>query len=653
MPSHTGPDAPDRTAERFVPALAVLVVVTHALGFASRGGLFWGADAYAGYAPYVLAGASLALLAFAALTLRRATAGAELAPRTDPDVPMKAPLARRYWLVPALAFVGAATFWVARSSHILLGDGISITTSLAGDTSFHPFEPFSMRLEQMALAAFARLPGHAEIESFRESWRAVAIVSVAAGAVFLPVLWALASRLADLAPRAFARRRSLIVTLIFGTLAAQGYMQLFFGYVEIYALSMLGIALYLLAAMRFAQDRAPLWPAALALAFAVGLHLASLALVPSFLVLVTVAWLDRERRVARMRDFALCTACLGMLIVTLTLMGDGSNPWSTTLTLVRTVFFSQHESAKGYFFGWAHVRDLLNEQWLIGPLALALFVPAAIAAIRRRAMTRHTVFFLAVGGGMVVVALIAGDSNLGYARNWDLLAPAGFALAVAGAAIALPRLAHARNATAVLALALALSLYHTVPWVAVNASFPRALARFTTLPLGLGRVQSTVGFWYAMNGDDTEAEKWLVRSLDENPGNVRAHVYLGDVWARRGDYARAVVAYRAAVTLMPDWRDYRLRLVDALVRSGAPGEAVPEARLLIEHEPTNPRLWSVYGIVLLGAGQIDAARSAFRVARIDAPESLLYTLILNYADVPEGFERALGDVWGSLIGPTS
>ena len=166
-------------------------------------------------------------------------------------------------------------------------------------------------------------------------------------------------------------------------------------------------------------------------------------------------------------------------------------------------------------------------------------------------------------------------------------------------------------------------------------------------------MESTVGDWYSMVGDDREAEKWLVRSLDSNPANVRAHVFLGDLYTRHGQYERAALAYRAAVDLMPDWREYRLRLVDALVRSGRASEAAPEAKLLIEREPGDARLWSVYAIVLLGAGRVEEARAAFRMARVDAPDNLLYALMLNYADVPRGFDRALGEVWRSLIGPDS
>ncbi len=654
-PSHEGSASRGPFVRNLLVVLAALAVGASVLGFLIRDGTFWGAEAYAGYPARVLALAALGLSGTAILALMRMNTPVDEAALAAGDAASSGlPHAARPEFLIVLAALGAGTFWLARSAHLFLGDGISIATTLPGDQRFHPLEPLSMWIEQLAFAASMRIPGWAAAEPWRAAWRSSALVSVLAGAVFLPALWALASRLEEFLPAAARGRRTLLTALIFGVLATQGYIQLFFGYVEIYSLSLAALALYLLAAAHFLLRPSPLWPAALALTAAVGLHLSALALVPSFLVLLAIAWLDPERRARRLRDTLLTAVCFAALPLVLFLIGDDSSFVSTVVSLVRTVLGSQPEVAHHYFFSWPHLRDFVNEQFLIGPLALPLFVPAAIAAIVRPASPwRPVAFFIAVGIGMAGVCAIAGDSNLGYARNWDLLAPAGFALAVAGVALLLPRLESPRACAPALALALAISCFTTVPWIGLNASLPRALARFTTLPLGLGRVESTVGDWYAMNGDDREAEKWLVRALNANPANVRAHVFLGDLYARHRDYERAALAYRAAVTLMPDWRDYRLRLVDALVRSGHPDEATPEARHLIEREPTDPRLWSVYAIVLLGAGHIDEAREAFGVARRDAPDNLLYALMLNYADLPSGFERALGDVWGSLIGPTS
>jgi tetratricopeptide (TPR) repeat protein len=332
------------------------------------------------------------------------------------------------------------------------------------------------------------------------------------------------------------------------------------------------------------------------------------------------------------------------------LLGGGYSLGNAALGVTRLILTAQPETFPNYFWSARHLRDFLNGQLLIGPLGLMLFVPLAIVALRSlRRWSRRTTFFVVLGVGFGAACVAAGDSNLGYARNWDLLAPAGFALTAAALALLLPRLRGRVAETGLLGLALMVSAYHTVPWIALNASLPRSFDRFATLPLELGRVESTIGYWYELRQDPAEAERWFVRALDQNPGNVRAHVFLGHLYSARGQYRLASQAFRYATDLRPTHDDYRLRLVDALVRGGQPEAAVAEVERVLRHQPDNARVWSLYGIVLLGAGRTAAAREAFEHAERAAPASWAYRTLPNYADLPDGYRRALADVWRDLI----
>ena len=301
------------------------------------------------------------------------------------------------------------------------------------------------------------------------AWDSAALVSVCAGAVFLPVVWALARRLARRRGDGTASRRGdlLGAALVFLVVALQGYVQVFFGYVEVYALATTSVALYLLAALRFIEDRVPLWHAAAALAIAIGFHLSALALLPSLAVLIWASVTDPRRRRDLVPDMLLSGGAFVALAAALAVVGRGYHLGDTVVSLVGALLARQPEPIPGYFLSWRHARDFVNGQLLVGPLGLLLFVPVAIATLRA---ARHRglapAFLLALGGGFVVVCVIAGDSTLGYARNWDLLAPAGFALAVAALGLAL-RLSPGRAAArALLVVALAVSCAHTVPWVA-------------------------------------------------------------------------------------------------------------------------------------------------------------------------------------------
>ncbi len=644
----------DRHAHRLVLTLACAVVAAHALGFALPRGALWGVDAYAFLGLPALVLAALAVLLAAGYLEWKA--GREALATAPPSLAPLESLAPRtahdFWLYPLLAAAGAAVFAAAHASHVLLGDGVVLVTTLPLEKTFHPFEPLALFLEQIAYEAAAPFLNRPGRETYEVAWIAAGGLSVLAGLVFAPVAWGIARHLARRLPcNAGAGANRTATALVFLVLLAQGYLQIFFGYVEVYALVAVAIAIYLLTALRFLDDRRPLWPAAVSLAIAVALHLSAVVLAPSFALLAFLAATDPARRPRLARDAVLSIAALAALPFALGLLGRGYHLGGTLISLIRGVLTRQPEPIPGYFWSWRHLRDLVNEQILIGPLTLAAFVPIAIAALRRRAAApRELAFFVLFGSGFAVVCLVAGDSNLGYARNWDLQAPAGFALAAATIALLLTRFTSVAVARAGLVLLAATSAFHTVPWIAVNASSTRALQRFTTLPLELGRVESTVGYWYSLQGESEAAEHWYFRALEHNPGNVRAHLSLGDLYSQRGDFERASRAYRAAIVLSPEVDEYRLRLIGALVRGGAPSGALGEAERLVHRQPKDPRIWTVYGIVLLGNTRPEAARVAFATARRNAPYSLLYRIMVNYVDVPHGFERAVDEVWTVLIG---
>lgn len=638
----------DRVATRIIATLALAVAAAQTLAMALPPGVFWGTDAYAFFPVTVFLAAAIAMLAVAGFARR------ELAARADArDVAaLASPAAEDFWIYPALALAGAVVFTLLRTANVFLGDGVVLVTTLPLERDVHPLEPLSMFLEQSTydlLSPFLARPGR---EAFETAWIGAGALSIAAGAVFLPMTWAIADHLARRVPGSApsARGRRTVTGLVFVALAAQGYMQIFFGYVEVYALAAASLAAYALAALRFLDDRRPLWPVAVALAVAIALHLSAVALLPSFAILAIAAFRDRERATRRGRDAALTLGTLAALPVGLAVLGHGYNLGTALLSVAGDVIVRQPDPIPDWFWSWRHLRDLANEQLLIGPLALAFVAPVAIAALRRRAMrARELAFFSGLGMAFAAVALIAGDSNLGYARNWDLLAPAGFAMAVAGLALWLPQFSRPATARVGLALAVAISLFHTAPWIGVNASSSRALQRFTTLPLELGRVESTVGYWYGLQGDTARAERWLVRALERNPGNVRAHVELGALYSQRGDPRRAALAYRAAIALRPESDEFRLQWIGAMLRAGQPAAALPEAERLVQRQPRNPRFWTVYGIALLGSARADSARHAFAAASRSAPYSLLYRLMENYADLPHGFERAVREVLGVLL----
>jgi tetratricopeptide (TPR) repeat protein len=365
----------------------------------------------------------------------------------------------------------------------------------------------------------------------------------------------------------------ILVALLALALFFQGYVQLFFGHVENYSSLALGVALYLWLALRHLRGAAPLLAPAAALLLALACHLSAVVLVPSFAVLAVAGVREPARRTATVRDLTIAAALFAALATALARLGAGYDLLREIASVTGLVAGGTQEQA-GYRFSARHLRDMVQQQLLTGPLGVWLFLPAlAVARSARRAGSAAAWLLIVAAAGYLAACIVAGDSNLGYARNWDLLAPAGIVFTAAGLGLFMMVGERAGRLGPVLGVALALSLFHTLPWIAINASFERSFERLKTLPLGFGRTGTAVGRWYLVNGDAVSARAWLVKALDEYPSNNNAHFLMGMLYEGEGDLPRAAIAYGAAVQLRPDKAEYRARLAGVLDRLGRHAEA--------------------------------------------------------------------------------
>ena len=70
-----------------------------------------------------------------------------------------------------------------------------------------------------------------------------------------------------------------------------------------------------------------------------------------------------------------------------------------------------------------------------------------------------------------------------------------------------------------------------------------------------GAYIDSLGWVYFRQGNLDMAEKYLTDAAHLLPRDATVHEHLGDVFAKRGDYVRALTAYRAALKLEPEAKD--------------------------------------------------------------------------------------------------
>jgi tetratricopeptide (TPR) repeat protein len=636
------PTVDSRAPLWIVIAIGLGVLAAHVAGAYSARSVLWGAHSYAFLPPLVLPlAAGLLIVAVAGgLWLLR---GAPPAPVTR----LGTPHARmRSWLLRAAAAAGAlVVFWGARSRQILLGDGIPLTANLPFETALHAREPLTSLVHQQTYRLLhVAGPGRDVHEIARDS---VALGSVLAGALFVLAALALAAELLRLRPAPDgdlpAPHLAAALALL---LAAQGFVLLFFGYIENYAFQALAMTVYVWLSLRYLRGAAPLLAPAAALLAAIAFNLSAVTLGVSFALLAGIGLASRERRGGALRDIAIAGALFAGLVFALHLWGGQYRFDRELLTML-----SKGGGQTAYLLSRVHARDFLNEQLLIGPLALFWLLPALVLVMRPAGLRRPAVLFLAVGGVVQAIACwVVADLPLGYARDWDLFAPFAIVMIAGAAGLVLTRLRERRAVQRLLLVAVAVSLFHTVPWISLNTSAERSLERFKHLPLGKGRTESTVGFWYFAEGRMDEAREWLDRALVADPDNVRAYAHLGNIEMTEGRFEAAEGRFAEAVARRPNQPMFRFSLVTALIAQGREGDALGQLGVLVEQDPRRARYWAMAGVLLLGMHRLPEAHEAMHQALVLSPGDPLFTAAQARIDEPDGYADLLANEWPGIIG---
>lgn len=550
--------------------------------------------------------------------------------------------------IPAVLFVAVtAACWFARIRHPLLGDANSLQKSLTLGEKFHPDSPLASILHHQS---WLRFGGFFTGDPLARAFQSVALESAIAGGIFAVVAWMFAGELTrDRGEAADAPTRNRAESrgprwLVFGALVAQGYAQLYFGYVENYTYQALALTAFVWLALRCVAGRgALLWPG-LALLIACGFHLSSTTFVPAFALLAALTW--RGRGGAHLRDLAVLAVAAVALHLLLAWLGGGYNFLLHPLAMAKTAGTGELQQGSAALWSYEHVRDFLNCQLLIGPLGILLTsvgVGAGIAAWRRRDVRGAWLFATALLA--LAVSFSVRDLRLGYPRDWDLFAPYG----IASAAFGVWTLGRDSKA---LRLTLIASLFATIPWIAINTSWDRSFERFKHLPLRSGQREMLIGFWYAERGDRATAHQWLAQAIALDRNNTAAYLTNGYLYMAEGRPGEAAMSFYPATVLRPSWWQYRVRLVDALMQTGEYRGAAEEAKPLLTKMPDRARAQAIAGLALWAArAGGDSAQALLKsAAALDASDAGYAGALTRVAAGDTSARAMLGSpVWRWLV----
>jgi Tfp pilus assembly protein PilF len=512
----------------------------------------------------------------------------------------------RYLIYIVGSLISIVPFWLFRTRTPLLGDGYWRASELKSGVLYNITESVDFYFHVLVSRVF----GWDGFTTYR-------ILSCLAGAiyVFLVLL------ICDLWGKN-GREKLLIFVLLVTT----GASQLFFGYIESYSFVYVLLVAYLYWGMRFLRQKGQfVWPC-LFLILASGFHLAAMFFLPSLAYLAFAA----APKEAKVRSARLKIGQLVALILTAAIILSG-------MYLLKIIFpqapvssfliypFGDGESFYS-FFSPAHLLDFINQQVLLFPVGIILAIVFLLYRKKPPDLKDPVGIFLtwATIGSFLFAGLV--DPKLGYARDWDLFAFTGLGITFLLSFLLITRVGTWKTikpARITLTVFLT-SLMFTLPWIWVNASAVKAVARFENLLL-LDNPRAAYGYetlacYFRDRGENEKTAEYWKKAIAIDP-NPRYFGALGNAYLRLKRFDLAEEAFRQAIRVAPDpyWLElFHSSLGHCLTEEGKYEEAAVEMKEAIKLEPKKAEYYYTLGSILGKEEIYPEAQACFEtVLRLD------------------------------------
>ena len=480
----------------------------------------------------------------------------------------------RVWITRTLAITLAlAAFVVLHSARHFLGDGYLLLQKLGADT-------FQDQSRAPLTFAFIRALHHAGRVLWETPENTYRIYSYASGVLYVLLSFPVASALG---------KNKQEVSVVLAVLLTTGYMQLFFGYVENYALYMPGLLLYLLLGVHTQKSRLHLYAPAIVLGVLLALHQAFAVFGPSLLFLAYRTWRKGQGTVSSWKNTSASVAALCCVPVStavmLALSGIGFEGYLDRMggRNFLPLFAEPGLHSEYRMFSVEHLFDFLNQQMLTAPVACMVCV-----LIRKRDLPNQP--FLLIAAVFPLFFTFLARPEIGVFRDWDIFSLPALPLTLWVATALMARIRARERLFHCSFILCGSAAFHTLFWIGLNASAGTAEARFVHLAArltGVSAVNSwlTLGEFHRGQNNTAEALHAYKRSIDADPTNPNRWLTVGNICRDIGRSATAVEYYHKAVELQSELPIPYMNLGAAYSDMGEFGKAIEYTRKAIALEP--------------------------------------------------------------------
>ncbi len=129
------------------------------------------------------------------------------------------------------------------------------------------------------------------------------------------------------------------------------------------------------------------------------------------------------------------------------------------------------------------------------------------------------------------------------------------------------------------------------------------------------RAYKNLGLVQVQKGDFSKAIKTISKAMELGEVDGRAYGLLGYGYLTEERYYPAEAAYRQAIILQPDNRDWRVGLAQCLLQTERYADAIALFDTLIKEDPNNADFWLLQSNAYIGKGESLAAAKNIEVVR--------------------------------------
>lgn len=526
----------------------------------------------------------------------------------------------RYAAISLLSF---PLFWLFKEKMYLLGDGNLRGAEIVAGMSFSLTEPLDFYLHAVLFKILKM-----------NVFNIYAWLSCLAGIVFVYLVLLLSDKVGQNGEEKF---------LIFSVLVTLGSNQLFFGYVESYALMYVAVIAFLFFSWLHLQKRCGLWLPSLVFLLAASLHLAGLTLLPSLIYLYLAKMPKNEvenKSILKLKRPV-------MLFFLFFLIGTGiwilkkSTPSSVSLDSIFLPPLGSYQGNSYSLFSFSHITDVFNHQLLVSPVGVVIWLILIFSFSKWiNLKSKMITFLLLVIIPQMFFALLL-TPQLGYPRDWDLFAFTSSGYSILGVYLLLQlfrklKLEKVRYITLAL---ISTALLSTLPWIYVNATQEKAIERFEHL-LNFDVPRAALGHeclaynYRKLGQKEKEVEEWeKAIQLSNKPRYIKN---LGAVYVEMGEYQKAAQKLEEVLKLDPNDHLTHSDLGKVYVILGENQKAKIHFQKAIDLEPDNPVYYENLGLFFLNSGSYSEAIKIFEKALSIRPDFFPHWRNLGFAYANSG-----------------